>query len=51
MVVVPGQNTTAASILEMRGLAPTRQLTHMRLGEPVPRRRDHIYGQASMAAG
>jgi GNAT superfamily N-acetyltransferase len=51
MIVVPGQNTTAASMLERRGFAFTRQLVHMRLGEPVPRRRDRIYGQASMAAG
>jgi GNAT superfamily N-acetyltransferase len=51
MIVVPGQNTAAASMLERRGFAFTRQLVHMRLGEPVPRRRDRIYGQASMAAG
>jgi ribosomal protein S18 acetylase RimI-like enzyme len=51
MIVVPGQNTAAASLLEARGFASTRQLVHMRLGEAVPRRRDRIYGQASMAAG
>jgi hypothetical protein len=51
MIVVPGQNTAAASMLERRGFASTSQLVHMRLGESVPRRRDRIYGQASLAAG
>lgn len=51
MIVVPGQNTAAASLLEQRGFACKSQLAHMRLGEFVPRRRDRIYGQASLAAG
>jgi hypothetical protein len=40
MIVVPGQNTAAASMLERRGFASMSQLVHMRLGEvraPPPR--------------
>jgi hypothetical protein len=51
MIVVPGQNIAAASILEKRGFTSKRRLVHMRLGESIPRRRDRIYGQASLAAG
>ncbi len=50
-VSVPGQNASAATMLERRGIVFGRSLAHMRLGPPVARRRDRIYGQASLAAG
>jgi GNAT superfamily N-acetyltransferase len=50
-VAVPGANGAAAALLEARGFAFARSLAHMRLGPAVARRRDRIYGQASLAAG
>jgi predicted N-acetyltransferase YhbS len=50
-IAVPAANGIAGVLLEPYGFARTRVLAHMRLGPPVDRRRDMVYGQASLAAG
>jgi GNAT superfamily N-acetyltransferase len=47
----PAANTAAEQVIVERGFARARTLAHMRLGEEPARRRDLIYGQASLAAG
>ncbi len=49
-VLVPAQNTQAASLLAAAGFAPQRQLAHMRLGG-TPRDRATHYGLASFTLG
>ncbi len=50
-VAVPPANVEAAGLLEAEGFAHTRTLGHMRLGPPIERLRELVYGQASLAAG
>lgn len=50
-IASPSANATVAALLGPRGFAHARSLAHMRLGPPVARRRDLVYGQASLAAG
>jgi hypothetical protein len=44
-------NPYAEAVLVGRGFTPTRSLAHMRLGDEPERRRDFLFGQASLAAG
>jgi GNAT superfamily N-acetyltransferase len=50
-VLAPSANNEAADLLLRYGFSPQRSLRHMRRGEPVPRQRELIYGQASFGLG
>jgi GNAT superfamily N-acetyltransferase len=51
VVAAPDANRTVDDVLVDRGFSRVRSLAHMRLGPEPVRRRDLVFGQASLAAG